>query len=96
MSGAESSRSWNGTSCSTREPSSCCAACNRARLTADGKLRLCLLRDKELDLLPLLRNGAPDEELKSLIEKSVWYKPWGHGLAEHTYPRHRVMSEIGG
>lgn len=73
-----------------------CAACNRARLTADGKLRLCLLRDKELDLLPLLRNGAPDEELKSLIEKSVWYKPWGHGLAEHTYPRHRVMSEIGG
>jgi cyclic pyranopterin phosphate synthase len=73
-----------------------CAACNRARLTADGKLRLCLLRDKELDLLPLLRNGASDEELKSLIERSIWYKPWGHGLAQHTYPTHRVMSEIGG
>ncbi len=73
-----------------------CAACNRARLTADGKLRLCLLRDKELDLLPLLRNGASDEELKSMVEKSIWYKPWGHGLAEHTFPRQRVMSEIGG
>lgn len=73
-----------------------CAGCNRARLTADGKLRLCLLRDKELDLLPLLRNGASDEELKALIEKSIWYKPWGHGLAEHTFPTHRVMSEIGG
>lgn len=73
-----------------------CAGCNRARLTADGKLRLCLLRDKELDLLPLLRGGASDEELKALIEKSIWYKPWGHGLAEHTFPVHRVMSEIGG
>lgn len=73
-----------------------CAACNRARLTADGKLRLCLLRDKELDLLSLLRGGADDEELKALIEKSIWYKPWGHGLAERAYPTHRVMSEIGG
>ncbi len=73
-----------------------CAACNRARLTADGKLRLCLLRDKELDLLSLLRGGASDEELSALIEKSIWYKPWGHGLADHTYPTHRVMSEIGG
>ena len=73
-----------------------CAGCNRARLTADGKLRLCLLRDKELDLLPLLRNRASDEELKALIEKSIWYKPWGHGLAEHSFPTHRVMSEIGG
>jgi cyclic pyranopterin phosphate synthase len=73
-----------------------CAGCNRARLTADGKLRLCLLRDKELDLLPLLRNRASDEELKALIEKSIWYKPWGHGLAEHTFPTRRVMSEIGG
>ena len=73
-----------------------CAGCNRARLTADGKLRLCLLRDKELDLLPLVRGGASDEELKALIEKSIWYKPWGHGLAEHSFPVHRVMSEIGG
>lgn len=73
-----------------------CAACNRARLTADGRLRLCLLRDKELNLLPLMRNGASDEELKALVEKSIWYKPWGHGLAEHTFPTQRVMSEIGG
>jgi len=73
-----------------------CAGCNRARLTADGKLRLCLLRDKELDLLPFLRDGASDDELKALIENSVWYKPWGHGLAEKVFPRKRVMSEIGG
>jgi cyclic pyranopterin phosphate synthase len=73
-----------------------CAGCNRVRLTADGKLRLCLLRDKELDLLSLLRDKASDEELTTLIRDSIWYKPWGHGLAEDIFPRKRVMSEIGG
>src|SRR5512136_2285904 len=28
-----------------------CETCNRARLTADGRLRLCLLRENEVDLL---------------------------------------------
>ena len=73
-----------------------CGNCNRARLTADGVLRLCLLRDKELPLLPLLRGGATDLEIKTLIEDSVWYKPWGHGLADRVIPRTRLMSEIGG
>ena len=35
-----------------------CAGCTRLRLTADGKLRLCLLRDDEVDLLTPLRAGA--------------------------------------
>lgn len=35
-----------------------CAGCSRARLTADGRLRLCLLREKEVDLLTPLRQGA--------------------------------------
>lgn len=73
-----------------------CAGCNRARLTADGVLRLCLLRDKELALLPLLRGGAEDLEIKTLIQDSIWYKPWGHGLADKVIPRNRLMSEIGG
>ncbi len=73
-----------------------CAGCNRARLTADGTLRLCLLRDKELNLLPLVRGGASDAELTALIRESIWFKPWGHGLAEKQIPRGRVMSEIGG
>lgn len=73
-----------------------CAGCNRARITADGRLRLCLLRDKELELLSVMRDGAGNEELKKLIEDSIWYKPWGHGLADEVFPRRRVMSEIGG
>jgi cyclic pyranopterin phosphate synthase len=73
-----------------------CANCNRARLTADGVLRLCLLRDKEVDLLTPLRNGASEDELRQIILDGVWWKPWGHGLAEDVVPLTRVMSQIGG
>lgn len=73
-----------------------CAACSRARLTADGKLRLCLLRDKELDLLTPLRQGATLDDLRQLIIDGIWYKPWGHGLAEGDFATNRAMSEIGG
>jgi cyclic pyranopterin phosphate synthase len=73
-----------------------CAACTRARLTADGRLRLCLLREGEVDLLTPLRAGATQAELRNLILDGIWYKPWGHGLAEGIIPLNRVMSEIGG
>jgi cyclic pyranopterin phosphate synthase len=73
-----------------------CAACTRARLTADGRLRLCLLREGEVDLLTPLRAGASQEDLRSIILDGIWHKPWGHGLAEGIIPLNRVMSEIGG
>jgi len=73
-----------------------CASCTRARLTADGRLRLCLLREKEVDLLTPLRAGASLDELRQLILDGVWQKPWGHGLAEGIIPLNRVMSQIGG
>ena len=73
-----------------------CAGCNRARLTADGKLRMCLLRDSEFDLLTPMRAGKTDMQLKEMIEEAVWHKAWGHGLAEKIQPLNRVMSEIGG
>ena len=38
-----------------------CASCTRARLTADGVLRLCLLRDKEVNLLKPLREAQPSK-----------------------------------
>ncbi len=73
-----------------------CAGCDRMRLSADGKLRLCLLRDDEVDLLTPLRAGATDEELRDRIIHGVKNKPWGHGLAEHVIAESRVMSQIGG
>jgi cyclic pyranopterin phosphate synthase len=73
-----------------------CASCTRARLTADGRLRLCLLREKEVDLLTPLRAGATLDDLRQIILDGVWEKPWGHGLAEGVIPLNRVMNEIGG
>lgn len=73
-----------------------CASCNRARLTADGRLRLCLLREKEVDLMTPLRSGVSNDELKALITEGIWHKPWGHGLGKNVIPLNRVMSEIGG
>src|SRR5512139_2523332 len=59
-----------------------CSACNRARLTSDGRLRLCLLREKEVDLLTPLRAGATLDDLRQIILDGIWHKPWGHGLNE--------------
>ncbi len=73
-----------------------CATCNRMRLTADGKLHLCLLRDDELDLRSALRGGATDADIAALMRQAVWLKPWGHGLPEGIKPTLRGMSELGG
>ncbi|XSG75772.1 GTP 3',8-cyclase MoaA [Herpetosiphon llansteffanensis] len=73
-----------------------CATCNRMRLTADGKLHLCLLRDNELDLRSALRSQSSDEELAALVRHAVWIKPWGHGLPDGVKPTIRGMSELGG
>jgi cyclic pyranopterin phosphate synthase len=73
-----------------------CHSCTRARLTADGRLRLCLLREGEVDLLTPLRRGATTGELRQLVIDALWLKPWGHGLAQGIIPRNREMSEIGG
>jgi cyclic pyranopterin phosphate synthase len=74
-----------------------CSRCNRMRLTPDGKLRLCLLGEDEIDLKMPLRNNASMEELKRLILKAVASKPEHHHL-EGSYVRlvKRKMSQIGG
>jgi cyclic pyranopterin phosphate synthase len=87
-------RGWLGFISTVSQPF--CAGCGRYRITADGKLRLCLLRDQEVDLLTPLRQGCTFEELKARIRYAVWHKPWGHGLPEGDFPQSRVMSQIGG
>ncbi|HET7036333.1 MAG TPA: GTP 3',8-cyclase MoaA [Thermomicrobiaceae bacterium] len=73
-----------------------CAFCNRIRLTADGKLRLCLLRNDEVDVRDILRGSGSEDELIERIRLGVWRKPWGHGLAEGDRDTGRGMSQIGG
>jgi GTP 3',8-cyclase len=73
-----------------------CANCNRVRLTADGKLRLCLLRNDEVDLRDMMRAGCDDAALEQRLRAGIWRKPWGHGLAEGDRNIGRGMSQIGG
>ena len=49
-----------------------CANCKRLRVTADGKLKPCLMRNDNLvDVAPLLHNPSPIEELKEAIRRAV-------------------------
>jgi len=73
-----------------------CSVCTRVRLTADGKLRLCLLNEKEINLASPLRAGFSKVELRRIILEGIWQKPWGHELAQGIFPANRLMCEIGG
>jgi len=72
-----------------------CQACNRLRLTADGKLRPCLFSDDEVDLRDPLREGATVEDIKHLIRQAVASKPEKHKLVTGVTCE-RFMSQIGG
>ena len=74
-----------------------CGACDRIRLTADGKLRTCLFALEEFDLKGPLRAGAADLELAWLIADAVSRKGPGHMInsADFVQPA-RTMSQIGG
>lgn len=74
-----------------------CDRCNRVRLTADGRLRLCLFGDYAVDLRTPLRAGARTEELAELLRSSMLIKPARHHLRlGETASRMRAFSEIGG
>jgi cyclic pyranopterin phosphate synthase len=48
-----------------------CAHCTRLRVTSDGKLKTCLMRNDNLvDILTPMRRGASDEELKALFMRA--------------------------
>ncbi len=68
-----------------------CQTCNRLRLTAEGRLRPCLLSDLEVDLKTPLREGASDAELTRIIVESAGLKP-----RRPDREVHRPMSSIGG
>jgi GTP 3',8-cyclase len=48
-----------------------CGTCNRARLSADGRLYTCLFATDGHDLRSLLRGGTPDPELESEL-RQIW------------------------
>ena len=73
-----------------------CFDCNRLRLTAEGKLRPCLLSDQEIDLRLPLRSGASSEKLKKVIIEAIQSKPYKHELHQGRTSSKRLMSQVGG
>lgn len=75
-------------------PISCkfCEDCNRVRLTAQGKLKLCLHSNEEIDLKIPLRQG---KDIKAIILESIGEKPESHNLESGEYIG-KNMYEIGG
>lgn len=48
-----------------------CGSCNRLRLTADGKLKVCLFGDEGLSLLDCLRSGMTDTQVIAEMAAAV-------------------------
>lgn len=74
-----------------------CHTCNRLRLTPEGKLRPCLLRDEEIDIRKPLRSGCNQTELIDLIQTAVGAKINRRAVDLYSNRRaRRGMSRIGG
>ena len=79
-----------------------CGDCNRARLSTEGQLYLCLFAGQGYDLRQMLRGGRSDAEVASAL-RAIWhqrtdrYSQLRSELGTATVQRERVeMSYIGG
>jgi len=74
-----------------------CHQCNRLRLTSTGRLRPCLLKNDETDILGPLRRGASPGELRQIFRTTLKNKPLSHSLDTDQVCRiSSQMSAIGG
>jgi cyclic pyranopterin phosphate synthase len=74
-----------------------CDRCNRLRITAEGKIRSCLLSGGEVDLLGAIRSGLPaaelEERLVALFQQAADAKP---PIYDHLAGGSIKMRAIGG
>jgi len=74
-----------------------CQACDRMRVTAEGKFRNCLFSTKEWDVMEPLRSGASDSEIEAVVRACVAAKKIGHGTDDGRFIRpDKAMYQIGG
>lgn len=76
-----------------------CSECNRVRLTAEGRLKLCLHFNSGIELKPMLREGADDEKIRKAVCQALMNKPMAHDFENirKTNERDtRKMVQIGG
>lgn len=70
-----------------------CAACNRIRITADGKVKPCLHSSDEITI-----KGMDEEQMRETIKTAILDKPQWHGELSYYERSHaaRNMNQIGG
>jgi cyclic pyranopterin phosphate synthase len=74
-----------------------CFACDRIRVTPDGKLRTCLFSTWETDVKGPMRAGATDDEVAAIVRAAVAKKEAGHGINDPDFVKpKRAMYAIGG
>jgi cyclic pyranopterin phosphate synthase len=73
-----------------------CTACDKLRLTSDGKIRPCLLSDKEISITEAVIN-QDEAALVSLFKASLGLKDGDHSVdLDSKYDFKRTISKIGG
>ncbi len=73
-----------------------CDSCNRLRVTARGKLRLCLFGEGGVNLRDLLQHDTDRAELGERIRSAMGGKPQGHRLHENQPGDTRHLAQLGG
>lgn len=73
-----------------------CDGCNRLRVTACGKLRLCLFGDGGVELRDLLGEEIDPSRLEARIMEALPTKPRGHSLMAAQSGDLRRMADVGG
>lgn len=73
-----------------------CDTCNRVRLSPEGTLYLCLGQDDKVELGPLVRSGATEQQLQQAIIDAIALKPEKHEFNEQPGQIVRFMSLTGG
>ncbi len=75
-----------------------CSACDRLRLTAEGKLQNCLFGRDEWDVSGALRRSdTTEDDLIAIMRSCVAAKHASHGISDEDFvPPERAMYQIGG
>jgi cyclic pyranopterin phosphate synthase len=73
-----------------------CDACNRLRLTADGKVRTCLFGREEVDLRAALQGADWQQSVDAALDRAIRDKPLAHNLEKGDYGTMISFVQIGG
>lgn len=77
-----------------------CSKCSRLRMSATGKIQLCLFSPVQYNVAPLLKGGVSLEEIQKELRNLVFKKPEKHPYhgegRRQTRAAHGLMQAIGG